>query len=283
MTVLNMHRVCRGNTSDYGALDPKLFDEILIFLKSHFRITTFDQLDDASEKSQLVISFDDGYKDFIDVVAQLLSKHKIRCNQNIIPSCVESGLPPLNVMAQDFTGSAPAILVSELNVPGFDMADPRRRGPRLSAFIKNRPQAEQSFLREVLIPQFYSWDEFKPTPMMTRDEVIQVGGLHEIGGHSYSHASMEYEVDAYLGSDVRQCQNYFKDILGKAMHVYAFPNGSARDDQVAIVMKAGVEHVLLVGEDFDSDSAVHNRFTFDASGSSEARFKALGGFAKVTI
>lgn len=277
VTILNLHRVSGDDGSDYRPLSPALFDDLLGFLTRHFALVTFADRDEPASLPKLILSFDDGYRDFLEVAVPILAKHRVRVNHNIIPACTESGLPPLNVMAQDFVGKAPGELVRRLDVPGFDMSDPRRVGFRLSAYLKNKSHAEQEELSRKLVPQFYAWAPFTATPMMTREEVRQVGEAHELGGHSFSHASMEHESDDYLRDDVTRCQSYFETCFGQTMNIYAFPNGSCRPGQIDIVREAGVAHVLLVGESFDVEPAVHRRFTFDAVGGREARFKALGG------
>lgn len=281
VTILNLHRVSEDDGSDYRPLAPKLFDELLGFVTQRFTVTTFARLVEPSIKPRLILSFDDGYKDFIEVAAPILAKHKVAANQNIIPDCVETQLPPLNVMAQDFVGKAPPELVRTLAVPGFINGRTEDLGFRLSAFIKNKPQAEQDLLRDALTPQFFGWDGFRPTAMMTRDDIRQVAAAHQIGAHSYSHASMAYETDDYLRDDVRRCREYFDLCLELPVDIYAFPNGSCSLGQIDIVREAGFEHVLLVGEDFDNASEGRKRFTLDAFGSSELRFKALGGLRRV--
>jgi peptidoglycan/xylan/chitin deacetylase (PgdA/CDA1 family) len=44
----------------------------------------------------LILSFDDGYKDFIEVVVRILERHRVIANQNIVVNSVESGRPPMN-------------------------------------------------------------------------------------------------------------------------------------------------------------------------------------------
>lgn len=281
VTILNLHRVSDDDGSGYRPLAPGLFDELLTYLKQHFAITTFARLHEDADRPRLILSFDDAYKDFIDVAVPVLARHGLAANQNVIPDCVETGLPPLNIIAQDFVGKAPGELVRKLDVPGFAMAGIDPAGYRLSAFIKNKSQAEQDRLRDVLIPQFHAWDAFRTTAMMTRDEIVEVAGAHEIGAHSYHHASMRYETEDYVRDDVRRCQDYFGTRLGLPMNIYAFPNGSHDPAHIRIVREAGVEHVLLVAEDFDNGRDGHKRFTFDALGSREVRFRALGGLRRV--
>ena len=277
-TILNLHRVGPDDGSAYRPLPAPLFDELLRFVTREFAVVTLDQLEEPTRKPKLILSFDDGYRDFVTHAAPILKKHGARANQNLIPRCVETGLPPLNVLAQDFVGKAPAELRARLAIDGYSGPRDGSFGQRLSYFIKMRSQADQDRLAAQLLPQFYAWGDFKPTPMMNAEEVRNIAE-HELGAHSWAHASMEFESDHYLDEDVRRCADWFKTTLGTPMTIYAFPNGSCREGQAEQVLRQGVEHVLLVGDGFDRGGSVHQRFTFDARSPSEARFKALGGLS----
>lgn len=278
--ILNLHRVATDDGSDYRPLDPGLFDELLSFVKREFAVVTISELGEKADKPKLVLSFDDGYRDFATNAAPILKRHGLKANQNIIPKCVETGLPPLNVMAQDFVGQAPRWFVEGLTIEGFTAPINGQFGQRLSRFLKFRPQTEQDRIAEDLLPQFRQWDSFKPTPMMSVEEIRDLDGI-EIGAHSYAHSSMEHETDEYLDADVSRCRDYLREKLGIPMTIYAFPNGSCRAGQAERVLGHGIDHVLLVGERFDHGAPIHNRFTFDARSPSEVRLKAVGRLASL--
>lgn len=275
-TILNLHRVAPDDGSSYRPLAPHLFDELLSFVKREFAIVTIGQLQERTRKPKLVLSFDDGYQDFARYSVPLLKKHGLRANQNIIPRCVETDLPPLNVIAQDFIGTAPKQMVKALHIDGYAGPRDHNFGGQLSHFLKMRPQAEQDKIASQLMPQFRQWEEFVPTPMMS---LAEIRGLdeHELGAHSFAHSSMEFETPAFLDEDVRRCSAFFRDQLSLPMTIYAFPNGSCAPGQAERVLELGADHVLLVGERFDCGQAIHHRFTFDGRSRSEVRFKALGG------
>lgn len=284
LTILNLHRVASDDRSTYPPLNPQLFEYLLTFVKQHFTPVTFAT---AAEETTgilppLILSFDDAYHDFFTVAVPLLDKHGISVNQNVIPTCIESGLPPLNVMLQDFIGRAPVAIVLQLEVPGFQMNMSTSRhmlGFHLSNFLKNKTIAEQTSLKEMLLPQLACYPEFAATPMMTREEVRQTGAVHELGAHSYEHASMACETGDYLKADVNRCRDYFRDVLGLPLSIYALPNGSYRRDQLDLLETAGLEQILLVDEDFSRrDATFHRRFTFDARSRPEVRFRATGAF-----
>jgi peptidoglycan/xylan/chitin deacetylase (PgdA/CDA1 family) len=280
--ILNLHRVGQPDGSAYRPLNPRLFEELLIFLKNEFHIVALDALGESGRKPKVVLSFDDGYRDFIEVAAPILDRFRIRANQNVIPSCIESGLPPLDVLVQDFIGKAPPATVRNVEVPGFPRLEPTAAcGYRLSAFLKNKPYEERKKLFQFLKKQFAVGELFTPTPMMTKEHILQIRAFHDIGAHSFSHASMGIETDAYFQEDLRNCERYMRSELGLQMLIYAFPNGSYRWEHLAMARDSGVRHILLVDGDFAGASSIRPRFGFDADTLSEARFKALGGFRRL--
>lgn len=291
LTVLNFHRVDDDSASAYEAMSPKIFDELVGWLKRRFEIVTFAGLGEGgpATRPRLILSFDDGYKDFITTVVPILEAHRVRANQNIIPACVESGKPPLNVMLQDFIGQAPDSLLRETPLPGFETAADRSAatrdraltGRRASAALKNMPIARQKAAMAALQPHFDRFDGWRTTPLMTLEDLRQIGDLHEFGAHSMEHATMAAETDDYVAHDARACQAWFGRALGQAPRVYAFPNGSQRPGHAGIVAEAGFEHILLTGERFSHTAASeHHRITMYGRSMAEARFRATGGTAR---
>lgn len=276
VTILNLHRVAPDDGSTYRPLDPNIFKQLLLFVKRNYDVRTFSNIDEPSDRPRIILSFDDGYLDFFNYAAPLLEEHDLRVNHNVIPNCIESGLPPLNVMVQDFIGKAPRELVENLDVPGFGKNISPELSNSLSHFIKFQKQADQDALSEYLMPQLSRFSGFRPVEMMNVDQIKQVGTRHELGAHSYSHSSMEHESDEFLRNDVLKCQEYFRSRLKRNVDIYAFPNGSCRLGQDRIVLEAGISRVLLVGEKFDKGGPVHYRFTFDANSRSEMLYKATG-------
>jgi peptidoglycan/xylan/chitin deacetylase (PgdA/CDA1 family) len=234
----------------------------------------------------LILSFDDGYRDFIEVTAPILARHRIRVNHNIIPTCVETGTQPLNVMVQDFIGKGTPAELSRLEIEGcpLDSTSSSRAvlGFRVSHYLKNRPEAELKCFRAAVFDQVGEYLLRYATPMMDLAAFKELSALHELGAHSYSHASLGFESDAYVSDDFQRCKAWFSEQLNIAVNVFAFPNGSYADHHIPLATAAGFEHILLVNVRFsNTKNCVHDRFGFDARNAGEMRYKAVGRLTEI--
>ena len=281
LIILNLHRVAPPDGSEFRPISPALFDELLAYATAHFAVTSFAEIDQSFDKPRLILSFDDGYRDFVDYAAPLLAKHGVGASQNVIPSCAESGLPPLQVLVADFLGSAPEELIGRLDVPGFGMGGRHGRWQRLDLYLRHLPHVQLSEVADALIPQMMAWDGFRPAAMMSPAQIAEVSRDHDIGGHSVDHVSMANESDEYLRKDVARCGSWIERVTGRPMRNYAFPNGSFRIGQPALVRALGVDHVLLTGGGFGGRDGIHDRIGVSASNRSEVRFRALGARARL--
>lgn len=278
VTVLNIHRVSPNSGSTYNAISPTLFDELIEYLKKEFYICLFGNFRQLkTTKPKLIISFDDGYKDFIDYAVPILDKHRVRVNQNVIPYCIETGLPPVNVLLQDFIGKAPTELLREIPLEIDIVANRDELGRKASFAIKYLPEVEFVLQREALLSFLLNYPEFLCASVMTKKDILEVSSVHEIGAHSFEHLSMESQNKEYFLNDLKRCKEYFFEELCLDCDIYAFPNGSATEEQVLLAKKNGFKNILLVGEKYSNGSdGVFNRFTFDARDIHEAKYKSFG-------
>ncbi|MCU0685791.1 MAG: polysaccharide deacetylase family protein [Polyangiaceae bacterium] len=284
--VLSLHRVSTQPNPYWAPLHPRLLEELLRFLGEHFDVRGLrdDELAPTrSGRPRVVLSFDDGYYDFVEYVMPALNRFGFAANQNVIPGCVASGEPPWNVKIYDFLNAAPPSLLAELRLPGFAAPPPSKQaeararyGAELSHFLKMRPRAERAPLWEQLAALMARLD-FTPTRMMNEADVRQASGRHHLGAHSYEHDSMGFESDDFLARDVERCAAFFRDRLHLPLDAYAFPNGSFRPSQLDVLRAKGIKHILLVEEKLRAHGGdVYPRLTFSAESVAEVRLRAAG-------
>ena len=287
LTILNLHRVSNENNPFYPSLTTQLFEELLKFITKEFNVITFREIEEYrnSKKPNIILSFDDGFYDFVEYAMPLLDKYNISVNQNIIPSCIESGKPVWDVMLGDFLNQTSINIVNQLKFPNFKMVlTPNSKaqfGLALTHYLKNRPKEKREILWKQ-IDTVIQKENIELTRMLNRDEVIEISKTHEIGCHSYSHESMGIESKEFFENDFSKCQNYFKEELNLPLNIYAFPSGSYQQYQLDFLRESGIKHILLVNENYSTyDRYIYNRFTFYGNSISEIKMRALGWKRKI--
>jgi peptidoglycan/xylan/chitin deacetylase (PgdA/CDA1 family) len=293
VVILNLHRISPEENPFWSPLHPRYFDELLGFIKRRFEVVLFRDLTrreipaiGPSSRPRLVLSFDDGYGDFLEYALPILEKHGLPANQNVIGDCVRSGQPPWNVLMYDFLRSAPCSLINEAIPPGFDRRldsdnyeSKLRFGLALSRHLKRRPQAERRPMWDHIESVMRKAD-YTQTRMMRVADLKGMPGSCEVGCHSFSHESMGYESDEFFEDDFAMCRSLFAGTLGLPLAIYAFPNGSFRPPQVDFLLRSGIKHVLLMEERLSGFGPVYTRLTMSAESVAEARLLALGLRAK---
>ena len=282
LTILNLHRVSPNKNLFYPALEPKLFEELIKYLLKHFNIITFNQIEEFknSKKPNVILSFDDGFYDFLEYAVPIMQKYNVRANQNVIPECIISGKPIWDVRLGDILNQLSYDEVNSIEFAGFDMKlnsnNKSQYGLALTSFLKNHKRAE----REELFTIFYDLirqRDIKLTKMMSKDEIKEISNIHEIGAHSFSHESMAIEGDEFFKEDFQKCKEFFDNELQIPLDIYAFPSGSYTQSQLNYLENSGVKHILLVNENYSNYSSnKYDRFTFYGDFTNEIKLRALG-------
>jgi peptidoglycan/xylan/chitin deacetylase (PgdA/CDA1 family) len=238
----------------------------------------------ARQQASVILSFDDGYYDFVEYVMPLLARYRLPANQNVIVSCVQNGRPPWETRIYDFLASAPRSLVNEVRLSGFEARleaeNPDSKmayGLALSRFLKYRSRADRESLWGSIEEVMQRADRIKSTRMMSLHDVQDAARWHEIGCHSFGHDSMAFETVSFFEEDLGTCQRFFEERLGHPLLIYAFPNGSYRPEQIEVLRRVDVRHILLVDETFGAQNHdVYPRLTMYGDSLAETSLRALG-------
>jgi peptidoglycan/xylan/chitin deacetylase (PgdA/CDA1 family) len=284
LTVLNFHRVAPDDGSSWKPLTPEIFREVCIFISKNFDVVTFNEiaiLNKVLHKPQIILSFDDGYQDFIEYAIPILDEMKFKVNQNVIPNCAIQQRPPFNVIVQDWIGRATNEELRKLDIPNLklskDLNNRIKLGMQASRYFKSLRYESQKDVFSYLLPQFSNYGVSEFTKMMTVEEIKQISQIHQIGMHSMNHENMNMESDAYFALDLELCKRFANNILEVSPTTYAFPNGACREDQVSRVLEYGFSHCLLVGNYYSKATQnTHYRVNFFADTKAEGLTKTAG-------
>jgi peptidoglycan/xylan/chitin deacetylase (PgdA/CDA1 family) len=282
---LNLHRVSPERNPYWAPMTPEAFSRLVGYLARTCDVVTFDKLatPHSATKPRVVLSFDDGCRDFIEYAVPILERHRVRANHNVIVESVATRQPPWIIRVVDALNAAAPSRVRSLTVPGFqprlegdDELSKARYGTRLTGYLKTLGPADRETMCGDVEALLNETDPRAWTAMMSGDDVKSIVPLHDLGSHSYSHEAMARLSDAEFTEDLDRCASFFEQ-LGQAMTIFAFPYGSYRSGQIEAAQARGVEHVLLVGERPTTISGgVHTRITMYGDSTAELRLRAMG-------
>lgn len=285
MPILSLHSISPLPNPFWPPLKPKIFHDLLSYLKKNFLITTFHEYEHIdSHKPKLILSFDDGYYDFIEYAMPLLKKHHVRVNHNIIPSQLNGEKPLWNIALYDFLKAAPISLIKEISIAGIDvrhidnhLSSKIKLGLQISRVLKSLNIHEREKITTLLERHFFSRiDDYPKTRMIRLHEMNDIITEHEVGAHSYSHNSMGNESMPYFEDDFDRCRNFFAKHQFPTLDIYAFPNGCGNQAQVEYLRKNNVKYILLVQDQYAKNHSPYYRFNIGAFNRYEAIFQSLG-------
>lgn len=221
------------------------FEQQLVYIKRHFNVISLSQLREFKEqgtqppKNAIVLTVDDGYRDFYEVAYPLLKKYnlpatlfvttgfvnqelwlwpdKVTCllaRAEMIPAGVELGDSPLEACAIN-SESKPAVW-SKIVAHLLSIADQDKHLwiDRFAEILRIElsPLPPKAF-------QACTWEELNE---------MQSQGI-EIGGHTHTHPSLG-QVDAdQLHLEIAHCKSLMDEYLGVLDRDFCYPNGQPTD------------------------------------------------------
>lgn len=239
---------------------PEQFDRQLQFVKDHFNVVNFHDLDRILKKdggiseNTLVITFDDGYKDNATTAASLLQAHKLTATFYVTTHNIDTG----------------ALLWFDLlhyfirNIPKGQY----RLGEQQKMFDRTGDDARDFFfvgqyLREVsdtdrlhILQQLREWST-APDPeqyraladILTWDDVKAMANAgFEIGSHSCSHPHL-YRLDrAGQLRELRESKATIERHIGREVVSFSYPTGGFDQITVECVKEAGYRFAAAYDE-----------------------------------
>ena len=285
VSVLTFHNVEPDSFPGYLSIDPADFEDLTCFLQRHFTITTFRGVAGAdANRPKVILSFDDGYYDFVETVMPILHKHGIRANLNVCVGNLDGKMCWYEPRLRNVFRSAPSGVLNDIRIPGFprqvfsdDLYLREKLFLQLNDYILVNPAKTRAELwacieratRNVVIPPL-------AIRMMSASDVVQAASTHEIGMHSVDHQSMVHETDEYFENDLAACLSYFQETLRLPADIYAFPYGHYRRRHIDILKNRGVQHILLANaNDVERGQGLYPSRCIHGSSRYELRLRAL--------
>ncbi|MEE9322703.1 MAG: polysaccharide deacetylase family protein [Granulosicoccus sp.] len=225
--VIMMHNVVADGSSDTHLTNVSRLRDILSEIKRHYTPLLFKDLlkrrqaPDTCPDNAIVLTFDDGYRSFYDLVYPLLEEYEIPATVFVCPDLIDKG-----------TCTWPDILADLYNA-GY--ADPESRNlqtalsdlKRLNnqernSYLDNAAQSLNTDLSSIMTPvhQLMNWHMLKA---LSRSPLV------EIGSHTLTHPILANETFNSAKNEIVASKKRLQEVLDIEIKTFCYPNGHRAD------------------------------------------------------
>jgi peptidoglycan/xylan/chitin deacetylase (PgdA/CDA1 family)/CelD/BcsL family acetyltransferase involved in cellulose biosynthesis len=234
------HRVNEDDDPFFPAISPRLFEEQIRFVSSHYRVVTLDEmllnLDDGPAEPVIAITFDDGYEDNYRNAFPILQRYGVPATIFVATGMIDSGEELwFEQLARALQLSGREFLDAEIDVPRRlplrTLEDRLHARDTLFRILRELPEHQRRECLAMLLRdlgpvrqngqhrQMLTWDQIRS---------MKAGGI-DFGGHTVTHPFLSKLSPGQAAWEVRECKRRIEDELQSPVSYFAYPNGKRED------------------------------------------------------
>ena len=258
VTILCFHEVSDNFNIAYPPLKVSVFKEIIQYIDKNYTVISLSDINRIkSKKPLLVITFDDGYKNFLDYALPILYKHKMPAVQNIIVQCAESELTiwtqrlnnilnHLFLKCEAFSCSFENSSFAYKNQSQF-----HNFNHKLFQFLLKKNAVTRKQILDELEKKLQSFNPIVNKMMDWNDIKSCMSYNIEIGSHTLSHDCLTTIEDKdILKKELFNSKSIIEKQLDTVINTIAFPNGQYNKDVIQFCKDSGYNNLLSTEEKF---------------------------------
>lgn len=232
--ILVFHKIIPEYDQIWPGIHPKLFEEIIILLKKHYTILPLHFLHSKPEmdfKNACFITFDDGYKDYLDYAYPILRKHHAQSTLFILPYDLSN---QGHIWTSTIVFFVKHYWFSEVQDFFISHGQTINFQNRFDDFYINLSitkhfctlqQKERSKIIDALQQKFIEDDRIVEKELLSFDELKKLDKtIVEIGSHSLTHPSFKLETDEeFIDYEIRESKEIIEKEINIKVSSFAFP------------------------------------------------------------
>lgn len=218
--------------------DARSFDSYIRFIAGSYNVLSFGEATLRLQAGTLpqaaaCITFDDGYRDNATIAFPILKKYDVPATFFIATEFIGDGrMWNDNIIEAIRAENGPELNWQRYGLGHYSLRSNAERAHAINQIlprVKYLPHIERCQLTKDIAQQYALSD--KSNLMMTREQITQLNSCGmEIGGHTHSHPILSSLTEAEAEADIARGKIELESLLGKAVDVFAYPNGNTKRD-----------------------------------------------------
>lgn len=259
------HRVSDMPDPLWPPMHPALFEKIIQFIRANFLVVLLEYyLEDPSlyknEKGVITISFDDGYKDNVEIAAPILQRYHCPASFHVTTECIDKNLPTWTYITDHFFKQDTKMEMNldhdfvpeEYRTVRWENAEEGKEwGKKIKPWMKSLSNEH----RLLIMDDLESRGNINSLPrniMMNWDEVKQLHTAgYYIGSHSSTHPMLAMLAnEAEIHNELEGSANRIEAQVGERPVTIAYPIGSWDERVTKVANQSGYKYGLAVEQRF---------------------------------
>lgn len=246
ITVVALHRISDERDYFFDPIKPNTFRQLLEYLNTHYEITNFNSIKKASNKPKLILSFDDGYKDFIETALPILTQMGLPSNHNVVNACINSNqLIWTQKLNNLFNFLKDQNITTDSLISNYSVFNGNWNSYYMFFFqhLLQCNSADRNFLLDQL---FSSYNVSHTQSMMTWDDLLTCSKKDvEIGCHTYNHDALNTLHYRDYDLEIRLAIEELNIRLKQTTTILSLPNGQFNNSVIDYAFNMGMKFILL--------------------------------------
>ena len=232
--VLVFHKIIPEYDGIWPGIHPKLFEEMVLLLKKHYTILPLHYLYSQPEtdfRNACFITFDDGYKDYLDYAYPILKRHRVHSTIFVLPydlsnhGHIWTSTIIYFVKHYWFSEIRDFFLEHKQQINFADKFDDFALNLTITKHLCQLRQVERRVIIETLQKKFEQDNRIIEKELLSFDELRKLDkDFVSIASHSLSHPSFILETDeAFIEYEISESKNIIERELNVKVSSFAFP------------------------------------------------------------
>lgn len=232
--VLVFHKIIPEYDEIWPGIHPKLFEEILILLKKHYTILPIGDLylkETYELKNACFITFDDGYKDYLDYAYPILKKQSVPSALFVLPYQITNRGHIWTSAIIFFVKHYSIIEIDEfftkrkIKINFSDKDDYFKINLDITIHLCNLGQVQRMNTIHDLREKFVADKRIIENELLSFDELRLLDPeLVSVASHSLTHPSFKKETDAvFIETELKESKKIIENETGQRVNAFAFP------------------------------------------------------------
>jgi len=267
--ILCFHDISDDPNPSYPSLPPNQFERIIEYLSKSYEFTTLENIhsNKSTNKTKVLLTFDDGYKSFQTIVIPILKKYNATAICSVIVDTIESGHrfwtdrlnASLNFIYSNFPYFEYSFEDISLNY-NYKIDKPDRYSNTVFSVLLEKPSdfrtrfvigiEKELGLNFEWSDNFMNWEDI--------NECVKKGMT--IASHSRTHNILNTIIkEDELRSEIQQSKNTIESKTKQNVKVFTCPNGIYNEKVISMVEAANYQYMFTTEEHKTKQSQISNQ------------------------